>query len=367
MNFFFNTIYSVGMLFGIVTFTACGGSSDTHVQVSVEVNITMEPYGYQQWYIYKDEAFYAENGIDDDAHIHAQNILNKYSGKGVTIAIIDNGLDLSHEDLAVNGMRTFDTLTKTSDVSYDNTPEAYHGTAVTGIIAGQVNAKGIYGIANKANIVFLKNKDYMSDSEMIELFEKANELGADIISCSWGTYNVSDALRAEIVKLATKGRDGKGTIIVFANGNDNKDMGNDESNIPEVISVGASDSNNERAYYSNYGENLDILAPGGVYFGITTLDIMGELGHGEISPNYLLYNDSNAFRGTSASAPIVSAVLALLLEKEPHITRKEVERRLKESSDKLGSFPYIDGRNDYYGYGKLNVERLFMQTTTSIH
>lgn len=68
-------------------------------------------------------------------------------------------------------------------------------------------------------------------------------------------------------------------MIVFAVGNDNREMGNDESAIAEVISVGATDKMNVRAWYSNYGKNLDLLAPGGDYdFGITTLDPSGEKG-----------------------------------------------------------------------------------------
>jgi len=347
------------ILFTAIFFEGCGGGSDTKTTISVELNITLEPFGYQQWYVYKDDTFYRDNGIDDDAHIHAQSLLNDYSGKGITIAVIDNGLDITHEDLNGVDIRSFDSATKSTDVSYDDVSGAYHGTAVTGIIAAQANKKGIYGIANHANIIFLKNQDYMSDSEMIELFEKANAMGADIISCSWGTYNVSDAVRAEIIKLATTGRGGKGTLIVFANGNDDIDMGNDESNIAEVISVGASNKDNDRAYYSNYGLNLDILAPGGVYLGITTLDLMGSSGVGMIEENYILYNDYNAFRGTSASAPIVSAALALVLEKNPNLTRVEIENALHESADKIGTLPYIDGRNDYYGYGKINLEKLF--------
>jgi subtilisin family serine protease len=157
--------------------------------------------------------------------------------------------------------------------------------------------------------------------------------------------------------LANNGRDGKGTIIVFAVGNDDIDMGNDESAIPEVISAGATDKNNLRVAYSNHGQYLDLMAPGGNNIGITTLDAMGDRGKSSVTENYLLYNDSNMFFGTSASAPIVTGVTALILEKNPNLTRVEVENILKNSSDKIGSIVYTNGRNDYYGYGKINLNK----------
>ena len=138
-------------------------------------------------------------------------------------------------------------------------------------------------------------------------------------------------------------------------GNSNQDMGNDESAIPEVIAVGSTDEENLRAWYSNYGENLDILAPGGSYHGITTLDAMGSDGIASLDENYLLYDDYDSFRGTSASAPIMSGVIALILEKDPTITRAEIENVFKDSSDKIGNVYYENGRNDYYGYGKVNL------------
>ncbi len=210
------------------------------------------------------------------------------------------------------------------------------------------------GIVRESSIVFLKYSEGMSDSETIELFNKADELGADIINCSWGTYDVSPAVKETIQKLAHTGRDGKGTLIVFAVGNDSRDMGNDESAIPEVIAVGSTDRDNLRAWYSNHGDELDILAPGGYEVGIATIDPMGENGMGTTDENYLLANDPRSFIGSSASAPIVSGVIALMLEKDSNMTRVEVEEVLKSTSDKIGNLEYIDGWNRYYGYGKID-------------
>jgi len=320
----------------------------------------IEPYLYQQWYLDKNDTFYAKNGIDSDAHIHPSNILDTYRGRGIKIAIIDNGLDATHEDLIGSILNSYDITTKTSNVKHTSSSDA-HGTSVTGIIAARRNNKGILGVASMSSIIFLKYKENMSDSETIELFNKAEEFGADIINNSWGTNNVSPAVKNKIVDLAKNGRNGKGTIIVFASGNDNQDMGNDESAIPEVIAVGASDRENLRAIYSNFGKELDIVAPGGYSLGITTLDPMGEnFGSSSDDVDYNVFNDPNYFAGTSASAPIVSGIIALMLEYNNNLTRLEIESILHETSDKVSlNVVYVNGRNDYYGYGKVNVTKIF--------
>jgi len=352
--------------------TSCRDNSYNDINQSVEENSTFgrnivednnylvkdiaDKYFYQQWYLHRDDEFYSKNSIDINASIHFGSSYI-YTGKGVKIAIIDDGLDTTHEELDNSIIATYDITTKTSTVSHSSI-SAHHGTAVTGIIGANDNGIGIKGIASESDIIFLKHREGMSDSETIELFQKAQEFGADIINCSWGTYDVSESVKEVIQDLAINGRDGKGIIIVFATGNDGQDMGNDESAIPEVIAVGSTDKDNLRAWYSNYGEYLDVLAPGGFDIGITTLDDMGENGVGTLHEDYLLANDEYSFIGTSASAPIVSGVIALMLEKNPNITRIEVENILKNKSDKIGNLDYIDGFNVYYGYGKINVERL---------
>lgn len=339
----------------VILLSACGSSSTSGVFDNPDASASSdEPYYYQQWALNYNADFYSQNSINSEAHIHTEGLLDTYNGSGVKIAIIDNGLDVTHEDLEGAVVDSYDLESGSSDVSHTTILE-YHGTAVTGIIAARANAKGIKGVASAAEVIFLKYKEEMSDSETIELFNKAEAFGADIINCSWGTYDVSESVKDKIVDLATNGRDGKGIAIVFASGNDDLEMGNDESAIDEVISVGASDSENLRAYYSNYGEHLDIVAPGGYWLGITTLDASGQEGGAIESDDYLLYDDANSFTGTSASAPIVSGVIALMLEKDPTLTRVEIENILKNSADKIGTLPYNNGKNIYYGYGKINL------------
>ena len=335
-------------------FIACQNQNSEINTIRVSDN---KNFNDQQWSINKNNDFYSSNNINTNANINAKDLLKKYSGKGVKIAIIDDALDINHHELKGKIISSYDINTKTSNVLYTNSRQ-YHGTAVTGIIASNNDGIGISGIASDAQIIFLKLKENMSDSQTLELFSKAQEFGADIINCSWGTYDVSDIVKEKINYLSKYGRDGKGIIFVFASGNDNIDIKNDESSIENVISVGASDEDNYRALYSNHGKNLDILAPGGYYIGITTLDLMGKNGIATLNDDYILHNDNYSFNGTSASAPIVSGIIALMLEKNNNLTKNEIETILKNTSDKIGNIPYTNNRNNYYGYGKVNLQKI---------
>src|SRR5690606_18284457 len=120
-----------------------------------------------------------------------------------------------------------------------------------------------------------------------------------------------------------------------------------------VIAVGATTEFDYRSYFSQYGTDLDIVAPGaGGLVGITTTDRSGSAG----------YNTSGAytsdFNGTSASAPIVSGAAALLLSRHPDLSATQVRDLLCATADKVGDVTYTDGYNDYYGYGRLNIGRL---------
>jgi len=349
----------------VLLIAGCGSSNEEEAESTPPVTppeislpgLILDPLYQEQWYLNSDTDFYSFNNIDSEAHIHVANYLVELTGIGIKIAVIDDGLDVAHEDLKTAVTRTYDLATGGTDVSHTEFDD-FHGTAVTGILGARSNNLGIKGVASNAELFFLKYKSAMTDSETISLFNKANEWGADIINNSWGTGNVSQAVKDTIINLSENGRNGKGMNIVFAAGNDNELMGNDESSIPEVISVGATDKDNLRARYSNFGSELDVMAPGGFFLGISTLDPMGSAGVASLDANYLLYSDANGFAGTSATAAIVSGVIALLLEINPNLSSSEVSELLHNSADKIGTLDYdLDGRNDYYGYGKVNVSK----------
>ena len=312
-----------------------------------------EPLYPEQWTIHYNKPFYDAYNIDPNAHIHTEGFT--YTGRGIKIAVIDIGLDKNHPEFKDNIIKTINSADGSDDVSCQHSEDCYHGTAITGIIAANINGYGLRGIAPNAQISFIKLdlEGYAGDDEILAAFDYAEKLDVDIVSNSWGTEDVSPVIIEKINHMAAKGRDGKGILMVFASGNEGKEVLNDESMLETVIGVGASDEDNLRAIYSNFGTGLDIVAPGGFNLGVTTTNYRDDG-----NSAFIKAEDPDGFIGTSASTPIVSAALALLLEKNPQLTRQQVQQRIKDSVDKIGNVEYIEGHNPYYGHGKLNVGRL---------
>ena len=274
-------------------------------------------------------------------------------------------MDVTHEDLQGAVVNVYDVETKTTNVM-PRSDDENHGTEVTGLIGASSNSVGITGIAPGVELYFIRLPfdQNINESMVVEALYKAKEWGADVINCSWGTGDVSDAVKEAIKDVAKTGRNGKGTIIVFASGNGGFDevgdpIGNDESGIAEVLAVSSTNIYNKRTSYSNYGPELDLLAPGGEYLGLTTLDQMGV--NGLVNGNYLPYYSYHTFAGTSASAPVVTGVVALLLEANGNLTREEVINILEKNADRVDTnqcnYDSTTGHSIFCGYGKVNVQR----------
>jgi len=119
---------------------------------------------------------------------------------------------------------------------------------------------------------------------------------------------------------------------------------------PECIATGASTNFDYRSDYSQYDSTLDIVAPSnGGSLGITTTDIAGSGGYS--SGDY-----TSTFGGTSSATPLAAGVAALLLSQNPDLTADDVQNILQETADKVGNIAYSGGRNDYYGYGRVNAD-----------
>jgi subtilisin family serine protease len=104
----------------------------------------------------------------------------------------------------------------------------------------------------------------------------------------------------------------------------------------------------ERSYYSQFGPEVDVVAPSsGGGQGITTTDRMGAAGY-DSSSNY-----TSTFGGTSSATPLVAGVVADILACKPNLTAAQVRQALRDGADKIGPYPY--SRNDYYGYGRVNL------------
>ncbi len=301
---------------------------------------------------------YIVGGTSVDADINILDAWKITKGGGVLVAVIDDGADIDHEDLKANIYLAYNADNGTNDISnkFSDINVSSHGNTCAGFIAAPINGIGIIGTAPESKLILIKN-DEVSDAKTIRAFEYAKNNGAKVISCSWGTENVSDAVIAELKSLYDFG-----ITIVFASGNEGKSLNNtfsmDESEVEWVIGVGASSENNDVTSYSNYGEKIDILAPGGdTYASIGILGLDDSETQGSIH-NYGLVSNSYAFTdGTSFATPIAAGVIALMYAVNQKIRPKEVRDILIATADKIGgaNANYQNGFDKKRAYGKINA------------
>ncbi|MEQ9284286.1 MAG: S8 family serine peptidase [Marinovum algicola] len=264
-----------------------------------------------------------------------------YTGSGVTVGVYDDGTEAAHEDLDGNYDSTLHYMGLGADDGQPNSAADGHGTSVAGIIAAENNSLGGVGVAFNVTIagvdllndVFAQGNDVNNDAlRFMETF--------DITNNSWGytpTYeqflNLSDPGSvagqegAAFAHAAENGRGGLGTIILKAAGNDTLNaQGEGHNSLHQVITVAAAGQSGEIANYSNWGANLLITAPA----ASVTTDLEGSGGY---SPD----NYTDTFGGTSAATPVVSGVVALMLQANPDLGWRDVQNILAISAAHTGS------------------------------
>lgn len=251
-------------------------------------------------------------------------------GSGVTIAVIDTGVDLDHPDLQAKIVAGWDYVNNDNFADDDNG----HGTHVAGIAAASGNnGIGIAGVSWGARVMPLKvlsSAGSGTTADLAEAITYAADNGAKVInmslgaSCGSGWPDVEEAVNYAV---------GKGALLVAAAGNNGSTAVLCPGALNGVVAVGATDSNDARPSYSNYGAALDVAAPGsGIYS--------------------TYYGGGYAtFSGTSMASPHVAGLAALLWSFAPGMTASEVEALIKQTADDLGSA----GRDQYYGYGRINA------------
>lgn len=269
----------------------------------------------------------------------------------IIVALIDHGIELNHPDFANISTVSFDSESGTSPSQVLGN----HGTACAGIIGATANNYlGVAGIAPNATLMSISNSLAGTPNSRMKRADAVNFArtnGAAVINNSWGSavpYQVID----DAINLAvSSGRGGLGCIVVFASGNDYQSSISYPSNLPGVIAVGATDRNDLRADFSNYGTGLDIAAPG---VGIYTTDRQGTNGYNSsASPVGDYYAN---FSGTSAAAPHVAAVAALVLSVDNSLPYEQVVSILTESAEKVGGYTYnANGWSAELGFGRLNA------------
>ena len=321
-----------------------------------------EPYFQYAWHLDSSNSILNKKGyqIDENADINVTGAWAMTMGAGVKVAVIDDGADVNHEDLKANMHLAYNADMGGTDIRKKES----HGNTCAGFIVAPINGKGIVGVAPESKMLSIKLED-SSDAYTIRAFEYAKKHGAKVISCSWGSYNVSDAVVSELKSLYDAG-----ITVLFASGNegtshDTLDV-NDESEVEWVIGVGASGENNDVTSYSNYGKNIDIIAPGGDSqdsIGLLGLDDMGDSGYFE--QKNLVNNNYSFTNGTSFSTPITAGVVAMMYAVNPNITAKQVKDILTSTASKVGgdmSSSYDDkGFDEKRAYGKINAGKAVME------
>lgn len=283
---------------------------------------TNDPFFNSQWSINNQSYL----GGTADADMDVDNAWAIATGQGVKVAIIDEGIDLTHPDLAANLLSGYDATGNNSYGAANLNTDDSHGTNCAGIISAIANNNiGVAGIAYNSKIIPIRIAysngypigDYRrswicNDTWISNGINWAVNNGADILSNSWSGGSQSSTITNAINNAVNNGRNGKGCIVLFSSGNNNSSVPY-PANLSSVIAVGATSMCDERKspsscdleswWGSNYGDGLDITAPGVKIF---TTDISGISG-------YTASDYNSDFNGTSSACPNAAGVVALIL------------------------------------------------------
>ena len=353
---------------------------------------TSDPYFSSQWAIKQN------NGID----LKIEKAWNITRGEGVRVAVLDEGVDLNHTDLKANLLLGYDATGNNSKGAPNYHTDDAHGTSCAGIIAAEANNNiGITGIAYDAKIfpiriaysngipLGIRGRGWITSNEIIgNAINWTWQKGADVLSNSWGGGSPSFIISEAINNALTKGRNGKGCVVVFATGNYNTEVSYPANSNADIITVGAISPCGERKspsscdtekWGSNYGRELDVMAPGVL---IATTDLQGDNGY---NPKVFIHREAggtkltsdfsdkdytNCFNGTSSACPHVAGVAALILSVNPDLTAKQVADIIEQTAQKVGGYNYQNTYarpngtwNNEMGYGLVDAYKALQKAT----
>lgn len=291
-----------------------------YVELDERVKSTLavtDPYVGSEWHLNK---------------IGATTAWDITQGAGVTIAILDSGVDGTHPDLVANlvpGFNVYSNNTDTADV-------CGHGTAVAGSAAARTNnGTGVAGVAGQAKIMPIRiayldsasGSCYAYSSTIAAGITYAADHGARIANVSYGPLAGNATIQSAAQYMKSKG----GLVFISA-GN----AGIDENITPSttLIAVSASDSSDAKASWSSYGAFVSLAAPGA---GIWTTSKGGSYG---------------GWNGTSFASPVAAGVAALMMAAAPSLDGAVIEQAMFATAVDLGA----PGRDPYFGYGRVNAD-----------
>lgn len=365
-----------------------------------------DPIYPQQWHLNHGGG----SQLAANSHVSAEAAWDITRGsRSIVVAVMDDSVDLNHPDFQGAGKIVAPIDFKQNDfLPLPGEVDDNHGTACAGVAVAEENGIGAVGIAPGCALMPIRTTGFLDDESIEALFGWAMQKGAAVISCSWGPsavyFPLSLRQRSALNQAATRGRNGKGCVIVFAAGNANRptngniiERGWPNNAIngmtawlggftvhPDVITVAACTSLNKKAVYSNWGGEVSVCAPSNnappgfglqsvgyvftppevqVYLpglGIVTTDRVESAGY---DPSGF----TDGFGGTSSACPLVAGVAALILSANPDLSAAEVKQILQQTADKIvDSDPDLQfgfrkgtyeagGRSDWFGFGKVNA------------
>ncbi len=248
----------------------------------------------------------------------------------VIVAVLDTGVQSNHPDITgrLTGGRNIVDTSKTPE------DDVGHGTHVAGIIGATVNNnEGVAGVSWYNKIMPVKVLDQSGAGSSYAVAQGiiwAVDNGAKVINMSLGNYANAQFLH-DAVKYAYE----RDVVLVAASGNDNTDRPGYPAAYPEVFAVGATNSAKQRASFSNYGDYIDVAAPG------------------ESIASTYPHSQYAALSGTSMATPHVAALAGLIRSVNPELTNDEVMSIMRSTAIDLGE----PGKDPYFGYGEIDAQK----------
>lgn len=253
--------------------------------------------------------------------------INKGSEQ-ITVGIVDTGVDLNHPDLKDQLVGGYNIVNENAEPLDD----VGHGTHVAGVVGALVNNNlGVAGMSWYNRIMPVKVLDETGAGSTYSVAQGiiwATDNGAKVINLSLGNYAEANFLH-DAIKYAYD----HDVVIVAASGNDNTEQPGYPAAYPEVFAVGATDANKSKASFSNYGDYIDVAAPG--------VNIASTYPH----------NQYAALSGTSMASPHVTALAALIRSVNPALKNTEVMDIMRHTAQDIGP----KGQDKYFGYGLIDV------------
>ena len=317
-----------------------------------------------QWHLNNDDQFRNSAGQD----ISVEEVWPTYTGDGINVAVVDDGMHYTHEDLKDNVDTSLNHNYNTGDTDIYDYFE-WHGTAVAGLIAAKDNSLGMRGVAPEATIYGYNYLESSGDANRADAMSRNASVTA-VSNNSWGPRDYGEpnpvAMTWEMAvgDGVTNGYGGKGVSYVWSAGNGGED--NDDSNLDEianyyaVTAVCAVGHDDKRSDYSEPGSNLWVCGPSS----------SGRAGQPGIATTDNGHRYWGRFGGTSAAAPIVSGVIALMREANNTLTWRDVKLILAASARKndadntgweQGALKYGSSTDRYnfnheYGFGMVDAK-----------